>query len=367
MVVTDMKNRLLLSTVFALVSGGLFAAAANGKPAFSVAPLPSHVQAQFMERTTQAHVFADPGYRIWGMAVIKWTDGKYHGYYARWPEELGHDAWMTHCEIAHAVADQPEGPFTYVNTVLESRNPDGWDVNNAHNPAICVVDGKICLYYIANDLRPLYKGDFKTDYPDMEWFKANWKQVRNRQRIGVAIATDSSGPFVRSKEPVVVPHGRFINIAVNPAVCYVDGRYTMIMKGDDAEKPDKWFRIQLVGHANQPEGPFTFRQQPVYSKRQTEDAGIWYDQKAGRYYMVCHVMRKPDLALFTSTDGKSWKPAKSRVFMKKQFRLEDGSLWKPDRVERPFILTDDSGKPVMLYLAVADKDVNGNIAVKLAE
>ena len=60
------------------------------------------------------------------MAVIKWADGKYHGYYARWPEELGHDAWMMHCEIAHAVADQPEGPFSYVNTVLESRNPDGW-------------------------------------------------------------------------------------------------------------------------------------------------------------------------------------------------------------------------------------------------
>ena len=51
--------------------------------------------------------------------------------------------------------------------------------------------------------------------------------------------------------------------------------------------------------------------------------------------------------------------------MKKQFRLEDGSLWKPDRVERPFILTNDSGKPIMLYLAIADKDINGNIAIKL--
>ncbi len=347
----------------------VYSAEANAEKSgpFAFSPLPNGVKSAFAERRATAHVFADPGYRIWGMAVVQWTDGTYHGYYARWPEELGHDAWMTHCEIAHAVADKPEGPFQYVNTVLESRNPDGWDVNNAHNPAICVVDGKICLYYIANDLRPLYKGDFKTDYPDMEWFKANRKQVRNAQRIGVATATDPAGPFVRSKEPVVVPHGRFINIAVNPAVCYVDGTHVMIMKGDDADKPDKWFRIQLVGHSKHPEGPFTFQQQPVYSKKQTEDAGIWYDQEAGRYYMVCHVMGKPDLALFTSTDSHSWKPANPRVFMKKQFRLEDGGLWKPDRVERPFILTDDSGKPLMLYLAVADNDINGNIAVKLSE
>lgn len=313
----------------------------------------------------QSHVFVDPGYRIWGMAVIQWSDGKYHGYYARWPEALGHDAWMTHCEIAHAVADKPEGPFKYVNTVLESRNIDGWDVNNAHNPAICVVDGTICLYYIANDLRLIYDGDFKTDTPDMKWFEENRTRVRNTQRIGVATATDPAGPFVRSKEPVVRPHGRFINLAVNPAVCYVDGTYTMIMKGDDATKPEQWFRIQLVGHAQDPAGPFTFQQEPVYSKRQTEDAGIWYDREAGRYYMVCHVMRKPDLALFTSPDGKSWKPAPDRIFMKKQFRLEDGRTWKPDRVERPFILTDDAGKPRMLYLGVADDDVNGNITIEL--
>ncbi|VGO16339.1 hypothetical protein PDESU_04930 [Pontiella desulfatans] len=357
------KTAVLFLSALVLMASSI-AAKPEAGARLKFSPLPFEVKSTFAERKTTAHVFADPGYRIWGMAVIQWADGKYHGYYARWPEALGHDGWMTHCEIAHAVADQSEGPFQYVNTVLESRNPDGWDVNNAHNPAICVVDGKICLYYIANDLRPLYKGDFKTDYPDMEWFQANRKLVRNAQRIGVAIASDPAGPFVRSKEPVVVPHGRFINIAVNPAVCYVDGTYTMIMKGDDANKPDTWFRIQLVGHSQFPEGPFTFQQQPVYSKKQTEDAGIWFDQKAGRYYMACHVMGKRDLALFSSNDGKLWQPDRQRVFMKKQFRLADGSVWKPDRVERPFILTDDSGKPVMLYLAVADKDINGNIAVK---
>lgn len=26
--------------------------------------------------------------------------------------------WLGHCEIAHAVADQPEGPYKYVSTVL---------------------------------------------------------------------------------------------------------------------------------------------------------------------------------------------------------------------------------------------------------
>jgi hypothetical protein len=95
-------------------------------------------------------VLADPDRFVWGFTVMKWTDGKHHGYYARWPKKLGFNAWMTDCEIAHAVADKPEGPFRTTGTVIESRHAEGWDVVNAHNPAVCVAEGKVCLYYISN-------------------------------------------------------------------------------------------------------------------------------------------------------------------------------------------------------------------------
>lgn len=326
--------------------------------------LPQSVKQNFFSRNRDAHVLVDPGYRIWGMAVIKWDDGKYHGYYARWPEKLGHNAWLTDCEIAHAIAEKPEGPFKFVNVVLKSRNNEGWDVINSHNPAICVSEGKICLYYISNDLKG--KFDNKKILSD-EQQKEQRKLFRNNQRIGVAIASHPSGPFIRSEKPVVEPDNvLFKNIAVNPAVTYVDGKFTMIMKGDDSKSGEltDWFRIQLVGHSDKPEGPFIFQKKPVYDKVQTEDAGIWYDKAIKTYFMTCHVMGKPDLALFSSLDGSNWKIHKD-VFSKKEIKLDDGTIWKPDRVERPFILTDEKGKPICLYVAISDKDINGNIAIPI--
>ena len=327
-------------------------------------PLPKTVQTNFFKKKLAAHVLVDPGYRIWGLAVIQWPDGKYHGYYARWHESLGHNAWISHCEIAHAISDKPEGPFKFENVVLNSRNLKGWDVINAHNPAICVVDGKIYLYYISNDLKGKYEKDTGGEYPERPWFVKNHKMVRNSQRIGVAIASNPSGPFIRSKNPVVEPHGVFKNIAVNPAVVYVNGTYVMIMKGD-ALGNENWFRIQLVGHSTQPEGPFEFVQKPVYNKVQTEDAGIWYDKLAEQFYMTCHVMGKPDLALFTSSDSYNWKLADTPLFMKKEIVLDDGTVWKPERLERPFILTDEQGKPIVLYIAISDQGINGNIAIPI--
>ena len=74
-------------------------------------------------------------------------------------------------------------------------------------------------------------------------------------------------------------------------------------KGDDVDK-EQWFRIQLVGGSTLAEGPFKFEKDPVYDKAQTEDACMWFDQELKRYFMVCHVMGKRDLALFYSDNGK---------------------------------------------------------------
>ena len=250
--------------------------------------------------------------------------------------------------------------------VLESEKKEGWDTNNAHNPYVIIAEGKIKMYYIANDLgthKPNHK--LNSSVNDSLWFENNRKLVRNSQRIGVAVASNPNGPFVRSKSPVVEPDNiLFKNIAVNPAVVYHNNKYTMIMKGDDVGK-EQWFRIQLVGESTLAKGPFKFEKEPVYDKAQTEDACMWFDQELKRYFMVCHVMGKRDLALFYSDNGKDWEPHERSVFMKKEFLLEDGTLWKPERVERPFVLTDDTGKPTMLYVAIADQGVSGNIAIPI--
>lgn len=333
--------------------------------AYRAEAIPASVRDAFMSGESAPHILAQEDAYIWGTTVTRWSDGKYHAYSARWPRAKGFPAWLTDCTIVHAVADRPEGPYRITGTVLESRNRTGWDLVNAHNPYICRDGDQLYLYYIANRL----SGDFdKADgepFPRPEWLRKNRNVVRNSQCIGVASSSNPAGPFERSPEPVVVPHGNFKNIAVNPAVIKENERFLMIMKGDAIGKQN-WHRIQLVGTAESAAGPFQFQNEPVYAERQTEDACIWYNQNDGDYNMVCHVMGRPDLAWFKSKDGLNWRPAPQPVFMKKEIRLDDGTVWKPQRFERPFVLTDAQGEPLMLFIAIFDQGRTGNIAMPLS-
>ena len=47
--------------------------------------------------------------------------------------------------------------------------------------------------------------------------------------------------------------------------------------------------------------------------------------------------------------------------------MSDGTVWKPTRVERPFVLTNDKGEPQMIFLAILYRGVSGNIALKLTK
>ncbi len=326
--------------------------------------LPADVPQRFHRGALSAQVLVDPDYFIWGLTAFRWTDGKVHAYYSRWPKNRGFGGWITHCEIAHAVADQLAGPFTTTGTVLESRHAAGWDIVNAHNPSVCIADGKIHLYYIANRLRGEFAATDDQPFPSDAWLRQNRQLVRNRQCIGVASADNPAGPFTRAPEPVVVPHGRFKNIAVNPAVTWHNGQFVMIMKGDDTRR-DGVFRIQLVGHADHAAGPFRFQDQPIYDREQTEDACIWFDRAAGQFNSLVHVMGRPVLARLVSEDGVRWRAAEPFTFMTKEFALADGTTWKPKRFERPFVLTDAEGRAECLYVAVIDGGLSGNIAVPL--
>ena len=75
--------------------------------------------------------------------------------------------------------------------------------------------------------------------------------------------------------------------------------------------------------------------------------------------------RRYSFEIQSSENGSDWQPDERSIFMKKEFTLTDGTIWKPERVERPFVLTNEKGQPIMLYVAVADKNVNGNIAIPI--
>ena len=54
----------------------------------------------------------EPDFTIWGASPIL-ADGKVHLFAARWPEANVDPAWRKSSEIAHYVADKPEGPFRF--------------------------------------------------------------------------------------------------------------------------------------------------------------------------------------------------------------------------------------------------------------
>jgi hypothetical protein len=330
-------------------------------------PLPASVKDSFSQKKRTKHVLVDPEHRIWDRTVITWKDGRYHAYYSRWTG--AHPRWLTDSEVVHAVSDTPEGPYEDMGVVIANRNPDGWDIVDAHSQYAVVAEDKVLIYYQTDDLRGKFTPEGDSPFPSRAWLddrKANRQTIRDSQRIGLAIGDDPAGPFTRSPRPVVTPDSspRIKNITDNPAVVYHDGRYTLIFKSDAAGKKGA-FRIQMVGHSARPDGPFHVGDKPVYDRKQTEDATAWFDTVSNRYYMACHVMGRHDIAMFTSTDGIDWEPAFQRTLMKKEFLLSDGKIWKPERVEQPRILTDENGTPVMICVAVADDDVNGNIAVPL--
>src|SRR5690606_36315739 len=78
----------------------------------------------------------EPGWDVWGSSPIRDEKGRVHLFCARWPGEIPFDrAWRTNSEIAHYVADRPEGPFRYVSTIGK-RDGNGWNAVGYHNPKI---------------------------------------------------------------------------------------------------------------------------------------------------------------------------------------------------------------------------------------
>ena len=79
----------------------------------------------------------DKDYTVWGSSPIMGDDGKVHVFSARWPEFNVDPGWRRTCEVAHYVADQPEGPYTFSDVAVKGTGVDGdWDKFAPHNPEI---------------------------------------------------------------------------------------------------------------------------------------------------------------------------------------------------------------------------------------
>jgi hypothetical protein len=286
------------------------------------------------------------GYYVWCNAPIEGPDGKTHLFFSRWPAAKRMGGWINSCEIAHAVADRPEGPYAVLGTVLAPRGPGFWDGTTCHNPHIRKIGGRYALFYMGN-------ANGRTD----------------TKRIGVAFADSLDGPWQRSDAPLLQPGPAGAwddHCATNPSLIqHPAGEFWLYYKSwntadyDTGQPPVRGNRKYGLATATSLEGPYHRHPgNPLVDfssrgeNRQCEDAFVWHED--GRFKMIVR-----DMGLFNhevglimeSTDGLAWSepliaygPVRSYIDQPPAPK----HLSKYGRFERPQLLLRN-GRPAYLF------------------
>ena len=298
--------------------------------------------------------------------------GKYHMFYSRWRtnnHSFG-DGWLFGSEIAHAVADSPGGPFTPTGVVLGRRMNDVrlayWDSQTQHNPHVRKFGGRFYLYYMASV-------DPGTNaWPDVD----QRNRIQRNQRIGVVVADSIpdlvDGKFKRPDAPILSPvystnadADRRINpvdfaanrMVNNPSVIQrPDAKFQLIYKSN-------WPQPPRYGHgtalADNPAGPFTLLPGPILSDHGREDENHWFDAVRRRYFLVCKNFGPGGIEQMESVDSTNW--VSSGIQFGKVIRWADGVSEPVDALERPQLLLNTDGQPMMLYMAARRVLANGGV------
>lgn len=303
-------------------------------------------------------VLRDEDHFVWGASATVADDGTWHLLYSRWPRHLGFESWVTHSEVARAVADDPLGPYEHADVALPERGGDAWDGLCTHNPTVERIGGRYYCYYTGNTgAREATEG--------LDWTH------RNNQRIGVAVADDPAGPWERFDEPLVEPTPGFHDAlcCANPtAVERPDGSVLLVYKAvaDEGDRPFGGPVRHVVAAADGPTGPFEKRPDPVFTAGDAdfpaEDPDVWFGD--GRYWAVVkdqggHFTGAGEsLALFTSVDGFEWTPADDPLVSGTRVRWADGRVEEVHSLERPQVLVCDGAPRVLFCAATRDRETH---------
>ena len=300
-------------------------------------------------------------YYIWDCSVIK-AGGKYHMFSSRWKKEMGFGwNWCFNSEIIHSVSDTPEGPYHFQNVVLPRRGRQYFDGMNTHNTCIKEYDGKFYLYYMGTT----YGGDIPQKAEDIP--EAYGLETWNRKRIGIAVAEDINGEFVRRDTPLLEPRDcRYwdCTITTNPSVAILPGGKTYMIYKSRASfgKP-----LQLgIAVADKPDGEFRrLSDEPILQFENEdfhiEDPFFWYDEKRKKFCLIAKDDSKNGSAGITgewgsgfyaeSDDCIHFQIAPNPKVYSRNVKWADGSETVQGNLERPSVLFDENGNPTHLFCA----------------
>lgn len=301
---------------------------------------------------------------VWDCSALK-VGGEYHMFSSRWTKELGFGwNWLFHSEIIHCVSERPEGPYRFVRSVLPRRGRKYFDGMNTHNPCIKYFDGKFYLYYMG----ATYGGNIPAHAEEIS--DAYGMETWNRKRIGVAVADDIYGEFVRRDEPVLLPRDCSFwdcTITTNPSVTiFPDGRTYMIYKS----RRSVGSPLQLgVAVSDRPDGPFRrLSDEPVLQfsdeNLHVEDPYLWYDRNKKKFCIIAKDDSKNGSTGITgewgagfyaeSEDCIRFEIAERAPVYTRNLCFRDGRRQTQCNLERPSLLFDEDGTPTHLFCATGD-------------
>ena len=295
-------------------------------------------------------ILEHPDYNIWGCSPIYDDEGRVHVFYSRWKNEAGGIGWLTCCEIAHAVADSPEGPYKTVDVAVSGRGGDWWDSMTCHNPTIHKVGDKYVLFYMGTSDGTVYT-----------------------KRVGMATSDSLYGPWKRTDEPIILPdpdpHAWNSMCTTNPAFvqvsddqfrlyykswCIKDWEYDLVH--GDGVKTNRQYGLAT---ASTIEGPWKkVGDKPIIDLRfigknaQSEDAYIWIEDNTYKMIMRDMGYWNHEYGLyFESSDGVEWSHPKISFFNShKYFPEPPNGLDREGRFERVQLLMKN-GKPEYMFCA----------------
>ncbi len=299
------------------------------------------------------------GYYVWDCSVIK-SGGKYHMFSSRWKQEYGFgNHWLFNSEIIHSVADKPEGPYRFQNVVFSRRGREYFDGMNTHNTCIKEYNGKFYLYYMGTT----YGGDIPTGEVPPNYADETW----NRKRIGVAVADDINGEFVRRDTPLLEPRDcRYwdCTVTTNPSVVIMpDGKTYMIYKSRRAiGKPLKLG----IAVADKPDGEFKrLSDKPILDfsdeNMHIEDPFIWYDEGKKKFCLIAKDDVKNGAYGITgewgsgfyaeSDDCMNFEIGDEPKVYSRTIEWTDGTTTTQGNLERPCVLFNENGEPTHIFCA----------------
>ena len=314
--------------------------------------------------TPLGRILEHPDYNVWGCSPIYDDEGRVHVFYSRWKNEAQHQGWITCCEIAHAVADSPEGPYKTVDVAVSGRGGDWWDSMTCHNPTIHKVGDKYVLFYMGTSDGTVYT-----------------------KRVGMATSDSLYGPWKRTDEPIILPdpdpHAWNSMCTTNPAFVQVsDDEFRLYYKSWCIKDWEKDIEIGLR-EATVDVGKFTNRQyglatastidgpwkkvgdKPIINLKhlgenaQSEDAYIWIEDNTYKMIMRDMGYWNHEYGLyFESTDGVEWNPPSVAFYQShKYFPEPPNGLDREGRFERVQLLMKN-GKPEYMFCAMVGGKYN---------